>query len=276
MLRMKKKNKQANLSSQRNVTVFFGYSLFVLTLVAVTVSTVIPLGNLFFSPSVRHFNVALTLASFVAAAILPPLVSYILGDRSTHNKNKVSHHFNGVLFGIASYWLSLLSGLMGSMTISLVRDNFAEPWATVINGWPILAIILVMAVVATTYAHSRKDKGSVLQHVPYQIVLIAGMVSTFVYLSTGQYYMQDFAWLVSARYIVVPTAMIAISYKSLAKAQPSRLSRLTFAVVAVSIGFIAMTTAGQFISYLTTNELVPMFVGVIVWLVYLRLVSRTS
>lgn len=276
MLKMKKKSKQTNINSQRNVTVLFGYSLFVLTVAALLLS-MIPWGAvMFFNPVVKHFNVALTLVSFIAAVVLPPFVSYILGDRSTHSKNKVLHHFNGVLFGIATYWLSLLAGSLSSLTVSLVRDTFAEPWATVINGWPIVAIILIMAIVGTTYAHRQKDNGSVLQHLPYQFVLIAGAISTFVYASTNQYYIQSIAWLVSTLYIVLPALMIVISYKALAKAQPSRSSRLAFAIVAVSIGFIAMTTSAQFIWYLSRYEFIPMIIGVIVWAIYLRLISRTS
>ena len=99
------KSKQ-NLNKKNNTTVVFGYGLFALIVLGALLWTVIPLSNALFYPTSRHFNIIMLMISFVASAVLPAIVSYKVGDRATHTKNKGLHHYNGVLFGVAAFWLA--------------------------------------------------------------------------------------------------------------------------------------------------------------------------
>ena len=160
-----KKNKQSD--KFKKITIIFGYSLFALLVLATTISTIIPFGSMLLNPTVRHLNVAVLLVSLVAGAILPPLVSYLIGDRATHSKSKLDHHFNGVLFGIASYWLSTFFFFIASDVISNIRSAFSEPLATAIVSWPILPTLIILTAVAFGYVKSKKKVVSVLEYKPY-------------------------------------------------------------------------------------------------------------
>ncbi len=266
---MKKQSKRTE-KTQR-ITIVFGYTLFILSLITLTISTIIPFGLYFFDPDVHHLNIAILLISLVAGAVLPPLASYFIGDRATHVKSKSEHHFNGVLFGIASYWLSLFFNFIESAMLPGIRSAVSEPWATVIAGWPILATLVIMVMVAIGYVKNRKKQPAVLGYVPYQLVLFAGLVATFVYILLHQY---TATWVTSLLYVIVPVILVGGSYIILpAKQYSSSMVRLTVAVVAVSIGFIASTIAGQLMIYLTDNIAAPLGVGVVALGLYL-LITR--
>lgn len=76
------KNKKI-LENQIKTTITFGYSLFIINLIAVTIS-LITFGAVLFEPDVNSFNVAILLVFIVSNMILPTLVSYIVGDKATH------------------------------------------------------------------------------------------------------------------------------------------------------------------------------------------------
>jgi len=273
MLIVSKKNQQS-LNRQKSVTIVFGYSLFIITLLAVTLSTVIPFGAYFFDPSVKHLNIAVLLISLVAGAILPMLLAYIIGDHVTHVKNKTSHHYNGILFGVAAYWLSLLFSFLRIDTLETVRNNLPVVWAAIINAWPIFATILVMLFVAVTYARNQNKKSSVLEHRPYQLVLLAAVVGTFVYILMHQYYASSTYFVLGSIYVVAPVVFIGISYWVLSAVKLSRSARLAHAVVAVSMGLIAASLAGQLISSLAYSMSLPLVVAFFIWAIYLWLISR--
>jgi hypothetical protein len=271
---MKKQNKQTD--KFKKITIIFGYALFALLVIAVTISTVIPFGSMLFNPAVRHLNVTVLLISLVAGAVLPPLVSYLIGDRATHSKAKLDHHFNGVLFGIASYWLSLFFFFIGSDAISNIRGKFAEPLATAITSWPILAALVILVAVAVGYVKSRKKGVSVLEYKPFQITLFVGMIANFMYVLSHQSYGSDMMWVVSLLYVIVPVVLILISYLALpTRLYNSSFARLTGAVVAVSVGFIASSVTGQLLPY---NEAMyaPIAVGVATVILYVMLVRRSK
>jgi hypothetical protein len=272
VLKMKKQNKQ--METFKKITIIFSYSLFALLLVAVTLSTVLPIGTHFFNPAVHHFNIAVMLVSLAAGAVLPPLLSYLIGDRVTHSKSKVEHHFNGALFGIASYWLSLLFFFIGSDMISAIRDQFSEPLATAIAGWPIIATVVVMAGVAVGYVTNQKKHSVLMEYKPYQFVLFAGLIATFGYVLLNQDYT---LWVVSVLYVVVPVFLIAVAYKLMSpKHYGSSLARLTGAVLAISVGFIASSVTGQLLMYPGANVMTSAVAGVVVLAVYLWLIRRVK
>ena len=281
MLNMKKKNKQSS-NSQMNITVLFGYSLFAISLLAVIISTIIPSVVGFFNPVDQYLDIA-GIILIVAIDILPALVSYFIGDRATHVKNRILHHYNGVLFGIAAFWLSLLFSTVGVDVISSVvapsfPPNFPSFIYEIISAWPIVATILVMALVAVGYSRNQKNKASVLQYRPYQLVLLGAVIGNFIYSLTNQYlYMPNIEYVLeNILSILVTIVLIGISYKLLSKAQPLRSARLSNAIVAVSMGLITISILSELDSYFAENIFALLTVGLLVWAAYLWLIRRSS
>jgi hypothetical protein len=268
------------LINKRRVTIVFGYSLFLLTLVMLTVSTVIPFTELLFNPTVtRHFNTLIILISLTLGAILPTIVSYIMGDSATHSKNKTSHHYNGVLFGIAAYWLSILFMFIRIETTPNIMTSFVEPWSSIIASWPVLATIIVMLFVSITYAKNQKNKSSVLQHRPYQVVLVGSFAVLSIYLAIiGDYSIAMFA-VASIASLMLQIVLIIITYKLLSKSRPSKAVRLSEAIIAITISGVAVSLTSQFIGqlnpFITVFDLViPQFVGICVWILYVWLLLK--
>ncbi|MDB5167186.1 MAG: hypothetical protein JWN26_331 [Candidatus Saccharibacteria bacterium] len=277
---MKKTDKLLN--RQRRVTIVFGYSLFLFTLVILTMFTVIPFTSLLFNPTVtRHLNALIILIALTLGAILPTVLSYVMGDSATHTKNKTSHHYNGVLFGIASYWLAILFMFIRIETTPNIMMSIAEPWSSIIASWPVLATIIVMLFVSITYAKNQKNKSSVLQHRPYQIVLVGSFAALSVYLAVIGDYSIGVLALASIASLILQIILIIIAYKVLAKSRPSKAVRLSEAVITITISGIAVSLVSQLIGQLSPlitvfDLVVPQLVGVCVWAVYLWLVLRRS
>ncbi len=270
------KQKRAIENYQRKVTIIFGYVLFTTAIAAVIVSTIIPWSNLLFSPGIKHLNVLSTLFALVAAAIVPFLVAYIIGDKTTRSKNRLAHHYNGVLLGVMAYWLSLFFNAISSYTVMPIREAVTEYWiSTVINAWPIIATIAIIAIIAIGYhARTQKAEESILQYRPYQLVLLASLTAPLV-LTLPQ--IVDGYLLASFLNIGIPIMFVAISYAILKRLQLLRRVRLTHAIIAVTFGIVAMQFAAQLMRdayYNTVTTFVMVAIGVTVWVLYLWLSLR--
>jgi hypothetical protein len=284
MLIMKKLTKKSTIT-QKKVTIAFGYILFAVTIISLILFTVIPFGGLIVNPrTIHHTDTMVLLVALVAGAILPTLISYFLGDRATHIKNKVSHHYNGVLFGIAAYWVALffnMTSITTNMFSGITRDNFIV-FPIVVNAWPIVMTSIIMIIVGLTYAKHQKNKSSVLEHRPYQIVLFSSIIALFLYIYLGASlhlfetsFTPTFLGVLSQ---LVPLIVIVLAYAVL-KSQPSRSVRLTIAVITMSFGGIATSLTEQLISYNITTaydfiQYISQAVGILVSLLFLLLISR--
>jgi hypothetical protein len=262
MLNMKKSIKKS-MNTQKKVTIAFG--------------------GLAFDPrTINHTNTMIVLIALVAGVILPILISYFLGDRATHLKNKASHHYNGVLFGIAAYWVALLFNMTsiatGIFSGIMPDNNLFLP--IVNNALPIIATSMVMIIVALTYAKHQKNKSSVLEHRPYQIVLIGSVVAFFGFLFIG-YVGQNFNTpdtQLSTLSLLVPLIVTVIAFAVL-KSQSSKSVRLSISIVVMSVGGIASSLAGQIVSstaspYYTNVMFISLTSGVLVSALFLFLISR--
>jgi hypothetical protein len=271
---------------QMKTTILFGYILFAITLVALFIFTVIPFTRLALDPhTINHANTTILLVALVAGAVLPMLISYFLGDRATHVKNKASHHYNGVLFGIAAYWVALFFNMTSysNEIFSSIRDNFIF-FPIVNNAWPILTTSIVMIIVALTYVKHQKNKSSVLEHRPYQIVLIGSIVAFFAYLYVGAglhlfeaAFGPSFLGILSQ---LVPILIVILAYAVL-KSQPLKLARLTIALIVMSLGGIASSLTAQIISYNIATayesiQYIASAIGILVSLLFLWLISRKN
>lgn len=267
------KKKQSPTDRQRTITTRFGYGLFVAAVTSLTISTIIPWTGLLLQPGIRKLNVVITLLVFVISALLPPVMAYILGDKSTRYSGATRHHFNGVLFSLASFWLSILFGMISSETIQPLRKAFGDIPAMILNAWPLVAIILIMGLVAVYYAHHQHRQDTVLDSKPYQIMLFGSMIATLLYMLASQLFTIATYSVASLLYIILPIAFVAMSYVALRRGQPLRLP---YAVIATSIGLCATALAGQFIALWSFDMLASCTIGLWVWASYLLLMRRVS
>ena len=268
---------QISERSRQKTTIIFGYSLFATAVVAVILSTVIPWGKLFFNQHVKHMSVLMILIAFVAAAIVPFLVAYIIGDKATRAKNKVTHHYNGVLFGTLAYWLSQLFASIGTLPFQVSGAAVDTTWAAPIaNMWPIVATIILITIIAVSY-HAKKQKvgESVLQYRPYQVLLFLSVIVSLVL--SQQFLAEGYQPIGGLLNIAMPLVLIGISYMVITKAYPRKLSRLVVAIVAVTFGYLAMRLAMELtynITYSVFLGIVATVIGVTVWVGYLWGVRR--
>ena len=273
------KNKQ-KLNKKNNITVVFGYSLFALIVLGTILWIVIPLSNALFYPTSRHFNIIALIISFVAAAILPALASYALGDRATHNKNKALHHYNGVLFGIAAFWVATASSFVTWVPLASI-SGLPVPFPSVLaSGVPIILAIAVMTFVAITYAKKKKNTQSVLEHRPYQIVLASSILALNLSVATsGNYDSSIKLWEIVTPYAYL-AVLVFVSYRVLAKYHVSRFARLTDALIAMSFSYITIASIGSYIAFLNLSWSVALIwsyiIALVVWVAYLYLRNRKA
>ena len=278
MLTMKNKKE---LIKQMRVTTIFGYSLFVVTVVSIFISTVIPFSMLLLNPAVKHANVILLLFVLVAGSLLPPLFGYFAGDRATKTKNKLTHHYNGVLFGIASYWLYYLFSFFGGLVYSQI-EKLGFVANQVLNFLPVVLISCILILIAIAYAKKGKAQPSLLHFRPFQIILIVPAITVIAYSaffvimsvatnginSTSVYF---------AMSSLLPVILLPVSYKILSQRKDAKSTGKSRAVVAVSMGMIAATVFGQTITYITPSYevytvLYPIVI-LVAWVSYVLLVK---
>lgn len=271
------KNKN-NSNSTMKITTVFGYSLFALTILSFLLTTAIPFGLHLQSPTARHSNIVVMILVFGIAAILPALVSYVIGDKATHVKNKSLHHYNGVLFGIEAYWVAFLFSWVGFSSVFNVGDYPYPTPLIVTNIMPVIFTIILMAVVAVNFAKQQRNKASVLHYRPFQVVLIASIVIGFVYPYVSGLFAANSAVVIVA--LSIPLVAMAIAYKVLAKHNETLSSRLCDAFVAMSMGWVTVWLASSFISFLRlpyqVEAIVSYVIGSAVFVAYLYLRAHKS
>lgn len=274
-----KKNKQPT-NRIKNATILFGYGLFAFIVVDVLISTVIPWTTILFNPHTNHLNVWVFTISLAAGVILPTLIAYILGDRATHVKNKASHHYNGVLFGVAAYWLSLIFSVVGGSLIEALPNNLpSTAMSAIVNGWPIVATTIVMGFVAFSYAHHQKNKTSVMEHAPYQWTLVGSVIAFFVIGIIIPVMTHAEMLLISFVPLVLTVVAVLISYTALRHLR-SRHLRVMSAVTATTFGLVALSVATRIAAdiFYVGVSIVPTIVaiafGLAVWIGYLVVVAR--
>jgi hypothetical protein len=262
-----------SLNVHEKITTIFGYGLFALTVILFLITQVIPFGLSFQYPDVLYTRITMMVLMFALSAILPALVSYFIGDKATHAKNKSLHRYNGVLFGVAAYWAAMLFNWIGFSTVWVASST---PLVVDIIISVILTITL-MAVVAIAYTKNQKHKASVLQYRPFQIVLITSVVGGFLFPAvTGD--LKAILEGVSS-VTLVPLVATGVAYAILGKYQATRLARLSDAIVAMTMGWVAIWLADSLIGYLQLPYQIASIayvVGLVVFVIYLYLRTRKA
>ena len=244
MTKTKKTNPQTPL-------VIAGYILFVLLIIAVLLSTTIPFGRMLFNPRVLHHNVALFTVALTVGTILPTYLGYAIGDHSVKSKSKRSHHFNGVLFGLLAYWI--MSILSVFTYVSIPAEYFtAAPnvRVVVVNLLPSIGIAIITALLAIAHIRSRQAKRDILEYKPYIILLIGSVIL----LPSESLIIGLFSLNVSM-YSFISLAMVVslglISYATLWNSKLSRLAKLTWSAISVSVAFVWVFVSSQLVSGLS-------------------------
>lgn len=263
----------------QQTTIIFGYALFSLMLLAIILFTVIPFGKLF-STAVKPENVAYLLVSFVIGGLMPVFLAYVFGDRATHVKNKSSHHFNGVLFGVASYWTYGLFMNIHYRIPSPFSDGYDALAAHLYGLIPVAATLLVMGFVAIGYAKHQGKRQSVLEYKPYVAVLVGSFVLSLA--SAALYVQSDISTAVAfiSVGLFVPLLVAVIGYVVLGKLGMKKTSRAAMAVVAMTVAYVSATLVSQYtaaiLQYGGAEGVIGLFIGVVAWIAFLFLVRRTK
>ena len=276
------KKKKSELTHQK-VIVWLGYILFGLIIIGTIFSTIVPWGQLLLQPHVRHWNVSVILVTLVAGAILPTLIAYFIGDKTTRGKNRLMHHYNGVLFGVLAYWFSTSFNVLGSeITSSLRMSPLPDVLVSLLSLWPTFVTIVILSILAITHSRSRK-KDSVLAYTPYRVLLLISLASTFMLPLFGEILDHNF----SGASFMLPAAagtFITISYVVLRIIRKDTwLNCLLLALVALSMVSITLyatilvltygTITSEILSIILPVLLVPL--SVVVWVLCLWS-ARTS
>lgn len=265
---------------QNKITITFGYGLFAALLASTVLFTVVPLGGILFRPEVKHFNVAVILITFTVSAILPVLASYILGDRATHSKNKILHHYNGVLFAVAAYWFTWVIGYVNFNGFGLY-DVLPIPWATLAAGAvPVLLVTAAMVGVAILHARGRHARQVATLDLSYRFVLIGSIVIFNAGLAVSV--LASGSGLPSGiPYLLVPIVVTLVSYVTLKKSIGARSERFMSALIAMSFVHIASMLVATSINYIHEIPFVAQLIisygfGLLVWVAYLYLQIRAA
>lgn len=233
--------------------VITGYILFFLLVVATLVSTTIPLGIMLFDPRVLHYNVAIIAVSLTVGAVLPVLVGYSIGDHSAKSKSKLSHHFNGMLFGLLAYGLMTLL----AVSIFIPSDLFPDDNIRIIvmSLLPGAAVAIVSTILAVAHIRSRQTQRDILEYKPYVVLLIASIIVMPVW-SLVSNILTNSDTLYSLISLVIVGVLGFISYVTLRKKRLSVYQKISWSAVSVSVSFVMAYVASQLVSSIA-NYLLP-------------------
>jgi len=269
------KNKKT-LDSTMKTTIVFGYSLFALMVLSYLVTIAIPFSLQLQVPTVRHFNVIVMILVFGIAAILPALVSYIIGDKATPTKNKVLHHYNGVLFAIGAFWAAMSFSWIQFTSFQGLSDQPYPVPMIITNITPVILTILLMAIIAVNYARQQKNTSSVLQYRPFQIIVIALVLISHAYPNLSGFAAVNAAAILGS--VSAPIIATTLAYVILARYGQTPLARLSDAIVAMSIGWVATLLTSSFTAFLRldyqSEVTLGYVVGIVVFGAYLYLRTR--
>ncbi|OJU88028.1 hypothetical protein BGO17_03575 [Candidatus Saccharibacteria bacterium 49-20] len=269
------------------VTVYYGYALFLLTVVGLLL-TLVPWFQLIAvtndTRTVSDFSVVMLLVSFAFTALAPPLIGYLAGDSATRTKSKIVHHFNGVLFGVLGVWLWFLATMLVGYAQQWLsaHNNFEQ---VLLNLAPASIAALVTIALGVFYARHTKHQIALIDYKPYQVLLISvAILSVLVTGAAGALSAQtggEFMTL-ALTYIIVPSLFTLVAtlvgYWVLGKKGGNAWERVVRSLIAVGFAVIALTIVTQFAAYIGwMQDFIFLCVCVIVigvWLSYLLLMRR--
>lgn len=221
-----------------------GYVLFALLIVAVILSTVIPFGKMLFDPRVLHYNVALFTVALTIGALLPALLGYLIGGTSIRSKSKLSHHFNGVAFGLLAYWIMMIV----SVFVSIPSEHLVTSpgvRAILVNLLPSIGVAVISTILAVAHVRSRQAKQDIIEFKPFSVVLVASIILLPVWSLINNILTQSVGWS-SFVSLAITVVIGALSYATLHKSKLSPTNKIAWSAVSVSVAYVALFILSEF------------------------------
>lgn len=281
-----KKLKMSHVKQDREmrVTVYFGYGLFLLTIVGL-VATLLPWFQFYSQSQVNKLYITMLLVSFVFTALAPPLVGYLAGDGATRSRSKLIHHYNGVLFGVLGVWLWLVATMLTAYTQQWfpISTEFEQ---LLLNLAPAVVAALITIGLGVHYARKTGHQTPLIDYTPYRSAIIASAAVLIVSVGVAAIASGDFGSSVAMTLLInlVTPALFMLSaglagYWIIGKAGGTAGERIVRSVIAVGFAVVGLTLFGQFVSFLMpmwNQNIVFYAIGfiVIIWLAYLLLLRR--
>lgn len=265
-------------NTQQRITVYFGYGLFLFTIITLAVSLV-PLLGILDDPKALHWNVIATMTAFAVAAIVPPIVGYFVGDASTRDKSHLTHRYNGVLFAILGYWITVIVS-SGMVFINLSDIAYNIPAYIVGSFVPVVVAVITLIVLGIFYARHTKHQRSLLSYLPFRIILLGTVGSLFVMsgisIAYGINYGADLQS--SLAVLLLPVVMIAVLVAfgawAIGAANGGIGERLVKSVITLSYAFIAMTFVTQLLWFNQALSSWGIMVAIVLWIVLIIIFRR--
>lgn len=238
------KTKKKNIHLPLVVT---GYTLFVLLLISVFFSTTLPFVSILSHPSSLKINASIAMISLTIGALLPVLVGYGIGDRSIKSKSKLTHHFNGILFGLLAYWFMVLTTLFMTIPPYLFPDM--NIYLVLVNILPGICVAIATFIIAFMHVRSKQAKHDVLEYKPFVFIfvisiLVMSLASSIYTIATNTVNFSTF-------FAPLMIAVIGlIVYMTLRKLNMSKLQKIGWTAVSLSVLYVAM-----FVVYLCESAL---------------------
>lgn len=269
---MKKSTKIAHLHHKMRTVSLFGSALFI---VAVIVQAVIA-GTVIWHLRVFEASAAISAAGafgvLTLAGILPPLIAFTIGDRSTKVRSRYEHFYNGILFAFMTIWLGMFIALFVAPRVS----GFLPPYVTDDLGgiWPAVLALVVAIVIGIEYGYKRHQK-LLHEYLPFKLAfvisllaLIAGSIWELArQLASPNPSVYGIVIMVP---ILLMIGLLVISY--FLSTEKGAGNKLTEACVAASVGLFAIMIASQIPYFgfgISTQIIMPSVIGILVWLTFL-------
>lgn len=254
-----------------------GYILFGILVIFTFISTTIPFGSSLLNPQSIKLNVTVAMLAFTIGAILPVVVGYVIGDRSVRSKSKLSHHFNGMLFGLLAYWMMTLFAVFIPINQLSTDQNVRLILA---NLLPSLVVAVVGTALAIGHIRSTVKSRDLLEYKPFVLLLVVAIIAEPVLSIANNVTTNSIN-----TYSFIPLGIVLLigfaSYSSLAKVRLTSIIRVAWVAVAISVSFVVIymsnllesTLSGYLIPYptmesQTVGSAIAMIVALIGWSVY--------
>lgn len=250
----------------------FGSALFIAAVVvqAIAAGTIIWYLRMFESSTA--VNAASAFGVLALSGILPPLIAFMVGDRSTKVRSKYEHFYNGMLFAFMTIWLGMFIALFVAPRVS----GFLAPYITDELGgiWPAVLALAIAIALGIEYGHKRHQK-LLHEFLPFKLAFIIPLLSLIA--GSAWELIRQIASPKPSVYgavIVLPlllmVGLIVISYFLSREQTPG--NKMSEACISASIGLFAIMTASQIPYFgfgISTEIVVPSAVGILVWLAFL-------
>jgi len=227
--------------------VIVGYILFALLVITTIISTTIPFGTILSHPQSLKVNVTIAMLALTIGAVLPVLVGYIVGDRSIKSKNIMSHHFNGVLFGLLAYWtMTLITGFI-PVSSEVFPDHNTR--MILVNIVPSIGVAIVTLLLAISHLRSKEASHDIIEYKPFVAALVIGAAATPI-----ASLIRDIVTNHVGFYSFLSLGFVAligiISYRSLRGTRLNRQNKLAWSAVSVSVLYVT-----TYVSFLLTSTI---------------------